>query len=258
MTRERYCRPVSEPSMEERRLSFGQAAADYDAYRPTYPRAAIDWLLEGATRPVVDVADVGAGTGAFTNILVDAGLHVTAFEPDPGMIDQLARRLPSVTRVVASAERLTVPDGSFDALTVAQAFHWFDAPVAAREFERVVRPGGVIGLLWNQRDDRVAWMAATRPIAEGEDWRRADANEATGELAGYFPTIERGEFAHLVPMTPDAIVGLVGTFSFVRLAPDRDERLDATRELLATHPETRGRELIDVPYVTAVYRVKRP
>jgi len=244
--------------MEERRLSFGRAAADYDTYRPSYPRAAIEWLLKGATRPVDDVADVGAGTGAFTNVLVDLGLNVTAFEPDPGMIDQLAHRLPSVTRVVATAESLPVPDGSFDALTVAQAFHWFDAPVAAREFERVVRPGGVIGLLWNQRDDRVAWMAATRPIAEGEDWRRADADEAMGELAGYFPSIERAEFPHLVSMTPDAIVGLMGTFSFVRLAPDRDQRLASMRELLATHRETRGRELINVPYVTAVYRVKRP
>jgi SAM-dependent methyltransferase len=249
---------MSEPSMEERRLSFGEAALDYATYRPSYPHAAVDWLLAGATGPVVDVADVGAGTGAFSNVLVERGLNVTAFEPDPAMLHQLALRVPTATRIETSAENLPVPDGSFDALTVAQAFHWFDAPVAAKEFERVVRPGGVIGILWNQRDDRAAWMAAMRPLAEGDDWRRADPNEATSELAAFFPTIEWAEFANLVPMTPEAIVGLVGTFSFVRLAPDRDQRLEALRELLATHPETRGRDSIDVPYLTSTYRVRRP
>ncbi|MEO9180575.1 MAG: class I SAM-dependent methyltransferase [Acidimicrobiales bacterium] len=230
---------MSEPSVEERSLPFGQAAAEYDTYHPSYPRVAAEWLLEGATRTVVDIADVGAGTGVFTNVLVDFGLNVTAFEPDSGMIDQFAHRLSSVTRGQTRAENLRVPDGSFDALTVAQAFHWFDAPVAAREFERVVRPGGFFGLLWNQRDDRVAWIAAMRRIAAGGDVRRGNANEATDEVASFFPSVERAEFAHLVPMTPQAIVGLVAPFSFVRLSPDRDQRLEAMREPLAT-PRPQG------------------
>jgi SAM-dependent methyltransferase len=249
---------MSQPSLEDRRLSFGQAAVEYATYRPSYPRAAVDWLLDGATRRVIDVADVGAGTGALSSVLVDCGLDVTAFEPDPAMMRELAIRVPSAARIETTAENLLVADGTFDALTVAQAFHWFDAAVAAKEFARVVRPGGVIGLLWNHSDDRVAWMAAMRHIVEGEVWRSNDPDEATAELATYFPAIQWAEFAHHVAMTPETIVGLVRTFSFVRLAPDRDQRLDALRELLASHPDTRGRELIDVPYVTSTYRVRRP
>jgi SAM-dependent methyltransferase len=207
---------------------------------------------------VVNVADVGAGTGALSSVLVACGLNVTAFEPDEGMLEQLALRVPSADRILTTAEHLPVADGSFDALTVAQAFHWFDAAAASKEFERVVAPGGVISILWNHRDDRVSWMAATRPIVEGEDWRRTDTDEATSELAEFFPTIEWAEFAHSIPMTPEAIIGLVDTFSFVRLASDRSARLEEIRTLLATHPDTKGRAVIDVPYVTSTYRATRP
>ena len=92
------------PSFADRRLSFGSTAASYADLRPSYPPEAVRWILEGATRPVVDVADVGAGTGAFTRLLVDLGLRVTAYEPDPGMLDELAVRVPDVPRVTAPAE----------------------------------------------------------------------------------------------------------------------------------------------------------
>jgi ubiquinone/menaquinone biosynthesis C-methylase UbiE len=102
-------------------------------------------------------------------VLVGLGLSVSAYEPAAGMLDELARALPDVPRHVASAERLPLDDASVDAVTAAQAWHWFDKPVAADEFRRVVRPGGVIGLLWNVRDDTVGWMGAMSDIVDGED-----------------------------------------------------------------------------------------
>ena len=112
-------------------------------------------------------------------------------------------------------------------MTVAQAFHWFDPVAAAREFARVLRPGGVVGLFWNLRDDRTPWWAALRPIIDGPDWVRDSGEAALAELAQVFPGLERNEFAHSTPMTHDRIVNLVGTFSFVRLQDDANDRTRA-------------------------------
>jgi SAM-dependent methyltransferase len=246
---------MTEPSMHDRALSFGEEAASYDAYRPRYPRDAVEWVLQAATRTVRDVADVGAGTGALTSLLVAMDLDVTALDADEQMLDQLQRSLPGVKTIVAPAERLVLDDSSVDAVTVAQAFHWFDPVAAAQEFSRVLRPGGVVGLFWNLRDDRADWWAALRPIINGPDWERSGADEALAELAQVFPNVERHEFPHVTPMTHERIVNLANTFSFVRLRDDAEELLAQVRVVLATHPDTKDREIIEVPYVTAAYRV---
>jgi SAM-dependent methyltransferase len=246
---------MDQPTFDERKMSFGSDAATYAAFRPGFPPDAARWVLAAATRPVVDVADVGAGTGAFTRLLVDLDLRVSAYEPDPGMLAELARRLPNVPRHLASAERLPLDDASVDAVTVAQAWHWFDKPAAAAEFLRVVRPGGAIGLLWNIRDDNVGWMGAMSDIVEGGDSMRASRVDALAEIQAVHPQVERADFTHTVAMTPEEIVSLASTFSYVRLRPDSAVVYTALRDMLATHPETRGRDEIDVPYVCAAYRI---
>ena len=246
---------MAEPSHEDRALSFGEDAAAYDANRPRYPREAVEWVLEAAERTVRDVADVGAGTGALTSLLVSLGLTVTALDADVQMLDQLRRSLPDVKAVVAPAEQLGLGDATCDAVTVAQAFHWFEPVVAAREFSRVLRPGGVVGLFWNLRDDRAPWWAVLRPVINGPDWARENGDEALRELAEFFPNLERHEFPHSIPMSHQRIVNLVGTFSFVRLRDDANDVLEQVRAVLASHPDTKDRDVIDVPYVTAAYRV---
>jgi SAM-dependent methyltransferase len=246
---------MTEPTFEDRRLSFGAAAARYAEHRPGYPTDAIGWMLDGAARPVRDIADVGAGTGAFTRALVGLGYAVTACEPDPGMIAELERALPGIPHLCAPAESLPLDDDSVDAVTAAQAWHWFDAPAAAGEFARVVRPGGVIGLVWNIRDDRVPWMAAMSDLVDDRDSMRSGRTEAFDQIVAVHPGVEHREFVHSVPMSPDALVGLASTFSYVRLREDSDDVLHRLRELLATHPGTAGRASIEVPYVTATYRI---
>jgi SAM-dependent methyltransferase len=244
--------------MDDRRLSFGSAAASYDANRPRYPVDAVRWVFDVATRPVHDVADVGAGTGALTGVLVELEYDVTAFDADPLMLEQLAKSVPTARIVTAPAESLPVGEQSFDALTVGQAFHWFEPSAAAAEFHRVLRPGGVTGLFWNMRDDRAAWWGALRPIIDGPDWQRSDGSEALRELSQHFNGVEREEFEQTISMSPERIVNLCATFSYVRLREDSEQVLDRVREVLATHPDTKGRAIIDVPYVTAAYRIPRP
>lgn len=249
---------MTEPSYEDRRLSFGAAADRYDALRPGYPSYAVVWGLHGATRAVRDVADVGAGTGLFTQRLVDLGFAVRAFEPDAGMLDQLGVRLPGVERAQAPAESLPLPDESLDAVTAAQAWHWFDPPAAAAEFTRVLRPGGVVVLVWNTRDTRVPWMDALSDIVDGGDSFRSNRTEAFEAIAAVHPGVERADVPHRVLMTPDQVIGLLSTYSYVHLREDADDLYAAVRDLMATHPGTRGRALLEFPYVTATYRWTRP
>lgn len=249
---------MSGPSHHERRLSFGAAASQYDRFRPTYAREAVRWLSEGATREVREVADVGAGTGALTRVLLECGYEVTSVEPDESMLDQLRAGAPRAVGVVGSAEALPLANASVDAITVGQAWHWFEPEAAAREFTRVVRPGGVIGLLWNDRDDREPWLASLRRIVQGEDWVSIAKTDALSTIGTFLPGVELRQFAHVVTMTPEAVIGLVGTFSFVRLRADADQISAAVGELLRTHRDTRDKKLLEVPYVTTLYRAPRP
>ncbi|MDQ1686213.1 MAG: hypothetical protein QOC82_2950 [Frankiaceae bacterium] len=108
----------------ERRLAFGTAAADYAAGRPSYPLDAVRWTLPEGARTVLDLA---AGTGKLTERLLELGLDVYAVEPAA----EMRAALPAAAHVLdGTAEAIPLPDVSVDAVTVGQAYHWFDPPVA--------------------------------------------------------------------------------------------------------------------------------
>jgi SAM-dependent methyltransferase len=249
---------MSAVTPEERRLSFGETADRYDSLRPSYPDLAVVWALAGTTRTVREVADVGAGTGALTGTLARLGLRVRAAEPDAGMLEVLRSRLPEVDAHVAPAEQLPFEDSSLDAVTAGQAWHWFDPTAAAAEFRRVLKPGGVLALMWNIRDDRSGWMAALSDIVDGEDSLRATRREARDEIDAVHTGVERADIPHRVLMSPEEVVALTSTYSYVRLRQDAEDVYAAVRTLLATHPDTRGRRFVEVPYVTATYRWTAP
>ena len=106
-----------------------------------------------------DVLDLAAGTGKLTRALAALGHRVTAVEPLPEMIEHLHAAVPAVTTIEGTAEAIPVSAGSFDVVTVAQAFHWFDQLVALAEIGRIMRPGGTLGLIWNTRDEAEPWVA---------------------------------------------------------------------------------------------------
>lgn len=144
-------------------LAFGQAptrlfstkVAAYQAARPDYPAALFDWLATQLP-PNPQVLDIGAGTGLFTQGLLARGWAVLAVEPDAGMRAACDARLaahPHYRSAAGQAESLPSGDQTVDLITAAQSFHWFD-PVPARcECSRVLKPGGLIALVWNDRDE---------------------------------------------------------------------------------------------------------
>ncbi|WP_298036661.1 methyltransferase domain-containing protein [uncultured Microbacterium sp.] len=142
--------------------SFESIGEEYDRYRPGFPDAAADAILPERVNAVLDL---GAGTGKFTELLVERADRVIAIEPSVAMLDVLRAKLPAIETRVAGAEDIPLDRASVDAVTVAQAFHWFDRDPACAEIRRVLKPGGVLGLLWNHSDPSCAWDYACHRIA---------------------------------------------------------------------------------------------
>ncbi|NOV01046.1 class I SAM-dependent methyltransferase [Paenibacillus planticolens] len=134
---------------------FSNRVDTYVKYRPSYPKEAIDYLYEViGLHPQAEIADIGAGTGVFSKLLLARGSHVTALEPNKEMREAAAKMLGEESRFSigsGSAEVTGLPDHSVDAIVCAQSFHWFDRSAAQAEFRRILKPGGKVVLIWNAR-----------------------------------------------------------------------------------------------------------
>ncbi|WP_307834408.1 class I SAM-dependent methyltransferase [Paractinoplanes lichenicola] len=227
--------------------SFGPAADIYERGRPSYPAAALDWLLPPGSPRVVDL---GAGTGKLTRQIKERGLSVTAVEPSEGMLAKLKQSVPGVPAVLGSAERIPLPDGSAEAVLVAQAWHWVDPQRAAPEIARVLTPGGRLGLLWNLRDERADWVRRLGEIIGSQESERDTA------VGTPFGPVEIAHFEWTETLGPERLIDMVASRSYVILL-EPDERaalLMEVRRLMATHPDLVGRTEFKLPYITECAR----
>lgn len=240
---------------------FGATADLYEARRPTYPDQAIGWLTDGlGIQQSSTVVDLGAGTGKLTRQIAAKGPQVIALEPLVAMCSQFSKVL-SVPLVRAVAEAIPLRSGSVDAVLVGQAFHWFDAEKALGEIHRVLRPGGGLGLIWNMRDERTAWVASLGDIRRRYGDIRYDSGlwrEEFGASDSFTPLVER-QFSHDQVLDPDGVVELMASRSFIAALDDDENRVvrDEIRHLLAEHPETAGRRALVLPYRTDAYWTRR-
>lgn len=134
---------------------FSDRVDDYVRYRPDYPAALLEWLQRecGVTTDGL-VADIGAGTGISSKMLLDAGYRVIAVEPNAPMRAAAETWLggdAKFSAVDGRADATGLADASVDLITVAQAFHWFDEEATRREFARVLKPAGLAAIWWNSR-----------------------------------------------------------------------------------------------------------
>ncbi len=230
--------------------------ADYEAARPSYPPDAVAWLVEHLRiGPGHRVVDLAAGTGKLTRLLISTGAELVAAEPVAGMRATFRTSVPDVPVVASTAEQLAFRDGSIDAVTVAQAFHWFDHDRAFAELARTVRGGGRVGLVWNARDRSVAWVDEVWTIMDRVEkrapWRNHDDgnDHAFGAWPG-FGALHSAQFRHVQATTPEAMVQRVASVSHVAVLPanERAAVLDEVRAVLSGHPDVEGRTELAVPY----------
>lgn len=237
-----------------RGLSFGSVAHNYALFRPSYPPAAVDFVLHGMQpRRIVDL---GAGTGKLTELLRRRAPELIAVEPDPAMLAELSRALPDVVTMSGRGEQIDLPDRSTDAIFVGQAFHWFTRPDADHEMARILRPGGVVGLVWNFPDTSVDWVAALYDRTTGT---RPDQRPQTNLAQPLFDTGEVRWFDSEHPIAgPAGLLQLVHTWSWVIARPPEDQAgIDAAlTDLVAEHPELQG-EVIVLPQRTKAVRQYR-
>ena len=159
--------------------------------------------------------------------------------------------------LAGSAEDIPLPDASVDAALAAQMWHWVDPVRACAELGRVIKPGGVLGILWNLRDDRVQWIADLNkevPLSDTYQWFK-DHERPT--LPGDFGPIELTEFEHVQATDVAGLIGLYSTFSVVGLREDRDELLETVRTFAASHPQLSAGGTIEIPYVCKVFTAVR-
>jgi SAM-dependent methyltransferase len=243
---------------ETRRLSFGSVAADYDRYRPSPPPQALDWLIPPSAQAVLDL---GAGTGAVTRELIGRAARIIAVEPDERMRAVLTARCPKAEVLAGRGEDIPLPDASVDAVVISSAWHWLDPELAVPEITRVLRVGGVLGVMWISRDVRVPWVTEFNQLAREsrEADRRPAGDRRRRELA--FPpgtpmsALEEHTVEFSLPMTKDDLAGLLSTYSgVITLDPEgRAEFSRRVRAFLGRQPWDR----IDLPLICRCLRSTR-
>ena len=236
--------------------SFGSVVDAYDRGRPMYPVEAAAGL---AGSEPLSVLELGAGTGKLTRQLVALGHDVHATDPDRAMLDVLERDLPGVRTSVSGAEEIPAGDRSFDVVVAAQAFHWFDHDRALPEIARVLKTGGRLSLVWNDRDGRIPWVRRLGAlIGTQEDLRDPIP---TLDPCPWFGSVEEETFRFWQVVDRNSIQDLVRSRSNIAvLAPDAQEA--KMREVLAFYDDFgRGMDGMQLPYLASCYRsvlVDRP
>lgn len=227
----------------------GRRADAEDRARPGYPERLVDVLRStGRLGPGSRVVDLAAGSGRLSRRLACVTTRCVAVEPSPRMRDAFRERLPQVPVVAGSAESIPVATASVDLVTVAQAFHWFDARRALGEIARVLRPDGCVALVWAERDESVPWMAELGRLM------RSAGDSPYSRALDYLPALARSPhladvgretvaFADRVDRT--GLVELVATRRCVDVLPpqERSALLRRVADVAATLPEP-----ITVPY----------
>lgn len=232
-------------------------AGSYDAYRPSYIDAVVDGLLSKLEVPSagaaeVRIVEIAAGTGKFTETLsrravaaANASLpawSIVAVEPHDQMRAQLdLKNLPHVTVVNGHGSSVpSVADGWADAVIIAQAFHWFANQESLREVHRILKPNGVVGVVWNVEDYNKPkeWPASTpweqqvndlvyalgadgNPRFRDSQWQAA-FTEASASPSPIFAPLADHRVQWTVQLTPDALWKRLLTLSQIAVLPEGD------------------------------------
>jgi len=235
---------------------FTDRASDYVKYRPTYPAAAIDAILDGLGWPTeIVAADVGAGTGISARLVGERGVRVIAVEPGEAMRAAAAPHA-NVTWTSGTAEATGLAPESVDLVLCAQAFHWFRAPEALAEFARILKPRRRLAIMWNRRSRIDPLTAGYRQVIVdvGGDMgvESMPFDPAVVPNSGVFSTPQRLTFPNAQRLDLDGLVGRARSASYVPKTGGEGERLIRLLTALhAAHADADG--FVQLVYETEIY-----
>jgi SAM-dependent methyltransferase len=245
---------------------FSGLADVYARCRPTYPAAAIDLIVSRCgLGPQSLLVDVGCGTGISSRLCAERGVPVVGIEPNAEMRRKAESQTPPTSGPVPAyregrGEATGLPDSVADVVLAAQAFHWFDADAALREFHRILKPDGWAALMWNERDETDPFTAAygnvirTAPDAAAVEGPRGRAGEVllTHPL---YREAERLTFANEQPLDEDGLLGRSFSASYAPREPAAVEAFAAALRQVFSRFQREDKVLMR--YVTSLYLARR-
>jgi len=220
--------------------SFERAAEAYERGRPGYAEAALDAV---GLAPESVVLDLAAGTGKLTRQLVARFSHVIAVEPLDGMRAVLERLVPQAEAVSGRADEIPLEAGAVDAVFVGEAFHWFATEAAVREIARVLRPHGVLAILFNQVDGdfepllpQAFWDAYEAGAIQKPPEQTVRTGLWRAPLPGPFEPLAEQSFPNPVELDREGILAQAASWSMIAALPE-PERARLLAQLSELVPE---------------------
>ncbi len=222
--------------MTQRRLTFGAVAAAYEQFRPGYPDAVVDVVLDYAERPVRSALEIGAGTGKATRAFARHEIAVTATDPDPAMLVELRRHVPAtVTTSAVAFEELPV-ESTYDLVFAAASMHWTSAVERWPRVAALLAPGGVFANLGGPFEladpPLAAAVARARSDVLPDDVISAPEPDAAGsalrwpgnELAfsPLFTDVRQVKLPRRLTLSPEEYIGHLGTVSAFLMLSESD------------------------------------
>lgn len=235
---------------------FSDRVEDYVKYRPSYPAAAIDKILENFTLPIT-AADIGAGTGISSRLLSARGVKVIAIEPNAEMRNAGIRDATSLVEWQdGTAENTNLPEKSIDLVTCFQAFHWFTPEPTLSEFRRILKPQGKLAVVWNNRDENDEFTAEySKIVREASNNSPAEARMKSVEpltKTTYFKKFQEYNFVYQQELDKSGLIGRAMSVSYLPKTGEAYEKVvDDLENLYQRFKNEKG--FVYMTYCTSVH-----
>ncbi|MEO1428738.1 MAG: class I SAM-dependent methyltransferase [Cyanobacteria bacterium J06633_8] len=235
---------------------FSDRVENYVKYRPSYPTAAIDKILENFTLPIT-AADIGAGTGISSRLLAARDIKVIAIEPNSEMRNAGIRdKTSSVEWKDGTAENTNLSDASVDLVTCFQAFHWFNPEPTLSEFHRILKPKGKLAVVYNNRDKSDEFTAEySRIVREASKNSPAEAKMKSVEPlteTTIFKNFQEYNFVYQQELDFPGLIGRAMSVSYLpKIGEDYDKLIADFEKLYQRFQNEEG--FVYMTYFTSVH-----